>query len=110
VITDNIEIDNMASEISKDEDMEETIIETKKQDPPQEKPKTNEDITDKNIVPTYDENQVKTQEEASPQGGEINEQGQVYMLGFGWIEDSGPNSGQVVTSDGDVNKQVGTMD
>lgn len=82
----------------------------KKPEPPKEKPKTTDDITNKNKVPTYPEKAVKPQKESNPKGGEKNNKGQVYFPGFGWVDDSGANKGETVTSDGDINKQVGTMD
>ena len=45
-----------------------------------------------------------------PQGGDTNSKGETYLPGFGWIENSGENQGTVVDGDGDINKQVGTMD
>lgn len=83
----------------------------KKPEPPKEKPKTTDDITNKNKVPTYPEKAVKPQKELSPKGGEKNNKGQVYVPGFGWVNDEGGGGqGTNVTSDGDINKQVGTMD
>ncbi|PWL55834.1 MAG: hypothetical protein DBY38_00650 [Clostridium cadaveris] len=83
----------------------------KKPEPPKEKPKTTDDITNKNKVPTYPEKAVKPQKESSPKGGEKNNKGQVYVPGFGWVNDEGGGGqGTNVTSDGDINKQVGTMD
>lgn len=48
--------------------------------------------------------------EDAPQGGETNNKGQTYVPGFGWIEDSGPNVESKSDSDGDWDKQIGTMD
>ena len=45
-----------------------------------------------------------------PQGEDTNNQGKTYLPGFGWIENSGENQGTVVDGDGDINKQIGTMD
>ena len=45
-----------------------------------------------------------------PQGGDTKD-GKIYVPGFGWIEDEGGGGqGTVGESDGDINKQVGTMD
>lgn len=45
-----------------------------------------------------------------PQGGETQD-GKIYVPGFGWIDDhGGGGQGTVGDSDGDINKQVGTMD
>lgn len=38
-------------------------------------------------------------------------QSQVYILGFGWIQDNDePNECIMVDGDGDINKMVGTME
>ncbi|GAA0782063.1 DUF6550 family protein [Hathewaya limosa] len=89
---------------------EKTQIVPKKPEPPKEKPKTTDDTKNKKKVPTYPEKEVKPQKETTPKGGEKNSKGQVYFPGFGWVDDSGANKGENVTSDGDIDKQVGTMD
>lgn len=43
-----------------------------------------------------------------PQGGE-KKNGQIYVPGFGWINDIGEGQGTVVDGEGDINKQVGIM-
>ena len=74
-----------------------------KPDPPKEKPKTNDDITNKNKVPTYTENEVKPQSQ-TPAGGETG-----TFPGFGQVEDGGENKGENVNSSGNINNQVGEM-
>lgn len=59
------------------------------------------DKVEKPVTPPKDDNQ--------PQGGDVNNKGETYLPGFGWIENSGENQGTVVDGDGDINKQVGTM-
>lgn len=44
-----------------------------------------------------------------PQGGETKD-GKIYVPGFGWIDDIGDGQGTTIDGDGDINKQVGTMD
>ena len=44
----------------------------------------------------------------SSQGGDTKN-GKIYVPGFGWI-DGGGGQGTTVDGDGDINKQVGTMD
>ena len=44
-----------------------------------------------------------------PQGGDTKD-GKIYVPGFGWIDDIGEGQGETVDGDGDINKQVGTMD
>ena len=48
-------------------------------------------------------------EAGQPQGGETNSNGAVYVPGFGYVENSGPVTGETVDSGGDWNKQIGTM-
>lgn len=48
--------------------------------------------------------------DGQPQGGDTKD-GKIYVPGFGWINDQGGGGqGTVGKSDGDINKQVGTMD
>lgn len=47
---------------------------------------------------------------SEPKSGDKNEKGQVWVPGFGWVDDSGPNKGITVDGEGDINKQVGNMD
>ena len=48
-------------------------------------------------------------QENQPQGGDTNPAGAVYVPGFGYIESSGPNEQGTSHTDGDWNKQIGTM-
>lgn len=80
-----------------------------KPEPPKEKPKTSDDVTNKNKVPTYPEKEVKPQSQP-PKSGEANNKGQGNFPGFGTVEDGGANKGENVNSSGDINKQVGKMD
>ena len=48
-------------------------------------------------------------QENQPQGGDTNPAGAVYVPGFGYIENSGPNEQGTSHTDGDWNKQIGTM-
>jgi hypothetical protein len=48
--------------------------------------------------------------DGQPHGGDTKD-GKIYVPGFGWINDQGGGGqGTVGKSDGDINKQVGTMD
>lgn len=47
---------------------------------------------------------------STPKSGDKNEKGQIWVPGFGWVDDSGPNEGISVDGEGDINKQVGNMD
>lgn len=117
--------ENKVPEINTNDNAEKTALDSKenantetvnketvptKPEPPKEKPKTNDDITDKNKVPTYSEKEVGPQVNTTPKGGEINNKGQTYLPGFDWVDNSGSNKGENVTSGGDINKQVGKMD
>lgn len=43
--------------------------------------------------------------------GDKNDKGQIYIDGFGWVKDEGGGGkGTAVDSNGDINKQVGSMD
>ncbi len=44
-----------------------------------------------------------------PQGGDTKN-GKIYVPGFGWIDDIGEGQGTAVDGEGDINKQIGTMD
>ena len=48
-------------------------------------------------------------QENQPQGGDTNPAGAVYVPGFGYIESSGPNEQGTSRTDGDWDKQIGTM-
>lgn len=58
------------------------------------------DKVEKPVTPPKTDNQ--------PQGGDKKD-GQIYVPGFGWIDDIGEGQGIVVDGDGDINKQVGIM-
>ncbi|MDD3230329.1 MAG: hypothetical protein PHE09_14090 [Oscillospiraceae bacterium] len=58
------------------------------------------DKVEKPVTPPKTDNQ--------PQGGDKKD-GQIYVPGFGWIDDIGEGQGTVVDGDGDINKQVGIM-
>lgn len=80
-------------------------------EPPNPKPKETNTPQSPTSPPKYDEKETqpnKPQEE--PKAGEQNNSGKVYVPGFGWVEDSGDNKGEPSISDGDWDKQVGTMD
>ncbi|WP_028306807.1 DUF6550 family protein [Desulfitibacter alkalitolerans] len=80
-------------------------------EPPKEKPESKDDITDKNKVPIYEEKEVKpSAQPETPKGDERNNKGQIYIPGFGWVDDKGGGGeGHIVDSEGDINKQIGNM-
>lgn len=69
-----------------------------------------EALTNPEQEPQYEAEvtQPQTQPE-QPQGGSTNEAGQVYVPGFGYIDDPGQAQGGVADSDGDWDKQIGDM-
>jgi hypothetical protein len=110
-----MESDEKTEKVTEDKQLNSNIETTKKEnkvikpDPPKEKPKTNDDVTNKNKVPTYTEKEVKPQPQTT-NSGETKKKEQVNFPGFGQVEDGGANKEQNVSSSGDINKQVGTMD
>ncbi len=44
-----------------------------------------------------------------PSGGSTNENGQIYVPGFGYVDDPGAPVSETAGSDGDWNKQIGDM-
>lgn len=80
-------------------------------EPPKPQPKEPEQPQSPDTPPTYEEKDVQPNKPANePKAGDKNAEGKVYFPGFGWIDDSGPSQGSISESDGDWNKQVGTMD
>lgn len=80
---------------------------------PSAPPVITEDATDPDNPPAYDE-EIPAAPEAAPSESNSgntdgSHSGQVYDPVFGWI-DAGTTQGQVIDNDGDINKQVGTMD
>lgn len=67
-------------------------------------------VTNPNKEPEYKpEDKVKTKP-SEPKSGDKKD-GKIYVPGFGWIEDNGDGVEQNdVSSDGDIEKQVGDMD
>lgn len=85
-------------------------VETKPTQPP--KPEPQGKITDKAVMPTYKEEDVKPQQN-QPKMGDRNDKGEVYVEGFGWIKDEGGGGkGTTVGKPGDqlTGNKVGTMD
>lgn len=76
----------------------EAVVETTQAAPAETVPETT-------IAPTEESTTVQ----ATEQVGEAPKEGQVYVPGFGWVDDTG-SYGETAHSDGDINKQVGSMD
>jgi len=83
-----------------------------KPEAPAEPPTPKEDSVISNPIklPEYKPEDIVKSEPSSPKGGDKNEKGQMWVPGFGWVDDSGPNEGTTVDGEGDINKQVGNMD
>lgn len=78
---------------------------------PPEKPKPQGDTTNPAKPPEYKPEDTTVSKPSEPKAGEKNEKGQIWFPGFGWVDDKGGGSqGEKVGSDGDINKQVGSMD
>lgn len=80
---------------------------TEKPTPKTESPTTNTSERQKSNT----EGTVKTTPK-EPAAGEKNEKGQMWVPGFGWTDDSGPNTGTKVGNDDDelTGNKVGSMD
>lgn len=83
------------------------VPEAEKPEPP-EKPTPQGDETNPAKPPEYKPEDTTISEPAEPKGGEKKD-GKVYLPGFGWVPETG-GSGTTVDGEGDINKQVGTMD
>ena len=60
------------------------------------------------VEPDHEEGDQPTAKPEEPQGGSTNDQGQVYVPGFGYVE-TGEAVVEPAHSNGDWDKQVGTM-
>lgn len=61
------------------------------------------------VEPNHEEGEQPTARPEELQGGTTNDQGQVYVPGFGYVETGGGVTEMPAHSDGDWNKQIGTM-
>ncbi len=120
--------DNTQTVVSEDETGSTTSLsdsstkEEALQEKPAEPPVTTDDVTDPDRKPEYDPPVQQTQTPApsqdnpaggsgAPSGGtgaDGSHPGQVYDPVFGWI-DVGNTQQDNIDSDGDINKQIGTM-
>ena len=74
---------------------------------PPETPGNNDDMPEE--LPEHVGIPHSSPESVMPAPGSVNGNGEVYVQGFGWIKHSGPNQGRSSGSDGDWNKQIGSM-
>lgn len=80
--------------------------------PPAEKPEVKDtDAVENPEQPPQYEPEVTEQEQKpeEPAGGSINDSGQIYVPGFGYVDQPGAPQGEPAGSDGDWNKQIGDM-
>ena len=64
----------------------------------------------KETPPTYKPEQTEVKPQPTePAGGSTNDAGQVYVPGFGYVDQPGAPQGESAGSDGDWNKQIGDM-
>ena len=61
------------------------------------------------IVPSHEATEHSTNATEAPAGGTTDEEGKVYVPGFGYVETGGTVTEIPAHSNGDWNKQVGTM-
>lgn len=104
---------NVVLDIDKQQDVEVPIAETPQKPAEPEKPVVKDEGALKNpdTPPVYDKEQTTVVKKSSePKSGDKKD-GKVYIPGFGWVKDEGGGSqGEVIGSDGDINKAVGIMD
>ena len=83
---------------------------------PPEKPESDGDYTNPDTPPAYTEDQIvvtaapKEQEAPKEQNTDQAPSGYVYVEGFGYVPEAGEAQTQPGYSEGDINKQVGSMD
>ena len=100
-----IEADSMSPD--DETDIELTVLPDSKQEEPPP-PTISGDATDPNSPPEYTPEQTNPSNNAGPQPGEQNGNGQVWDPVFGWITPA-PANGAPVDNGGDPDKQVGNM-
>lgn len=78
---------------------------------PEERPQIadTEAETDPDQPPQYEQEDTEPKQPEEPAGGTTNDAGQIYVPGFGYIDDPGAPVSESAGSDGDWNKQIGDM-
>ncbi len=66
-------------------------------------------VTDPNQEPQYIPDTTGQEPLVEPVGGTVNDDGQIYVPGFGYVPDPGAPTAEAAGSDGDWNQQVGVM-
>lgn len=104
--------ENAVLDVDKKQDVEVALTKPAEKPTEPEKPviKDDKEIKNPEKPPVYDKKQTTIEPKISePKSGDKKD-GKVYIPGFGWVKDEGGGGkGEVVTSDGDINKQVGQM-
>lgn len=79
--------------------------------PPKEKPEIKDTDATENPAqpPQYEQENMEPEQPEEPAGGTTNDAGQIYVPGFGYIDDPGAPVSESAGSDGDWNKQIGDM-
>lgn len=80
--------------------------------PPAEQPEIKDADAEKNPEqpPQYEPEVTESEQKLeAPAGGSTNESGQVYVPGFGYVDQPGAPKGEPAGSDGDWDKQIGDM-
>lgn len=80
--------------------------------PPAEKPEVKDtDVAENPEQPPQYEPEVTEPEQKpeEPAGGSTNDSGQVFVPGYGYVDQPGAPQGESAGSDGDWNKQIGDM-
>lgn len=69
-------------------------------------------VTNPDKEPEYKPEDTVQTKPSEPKSGDKNDKGQVYVPGFGWVDDSGANEGETVGDEGDelTGNKVGDMD
>ena len=103
-----IETEQLTKEQSPEKETEqENVPIPNKPEPPKEAPKAQGSYTNPEAPPTYTEKE--TVREPSKQAPPKNSNGKAYVDGFGYVEQAGSSVSIPIDSDGDIDKQVGTM-
>ena len=103
---------NVVLDAEKGGDVEVNLSEIEKETTPPKPPAVKDEVqlTNPDKKPEYEETDTKIpQDSGTPKNGDKKD-GKIYIEGFGWVDgDGGESKGEVVDSDGDINKQVGIM-
>ena len=80
-----------------------------KPEAPKETPKPQGETTNPSKAPTYKPEDTTVSKSAEPKGGDTNGQGQIYVPGFGWVDNSGENVGTTAEDMYENGNKIGEM-